>query len=304
MNLLIFLIWSSFFGCQTVPAELAEAKRLEEAGQLSQAFDLYIQLEKQYPGNSVSSNPASKALQRIYLNYAKEQEEIDPEKAIQVYQKMLERWPQDTIAVVVEKKIDKLKVEPEKKNSAPSKSSSMVEQEPGQNEDQIFCEKARDAASRIVWQQYKQQYPAGSCLEEANYFLQGTKPRDSELEEIRTLVNKCQIVLQSACQEYNLSKTTSDATACKHANRAFSNELQRLIRRKRALLADGNEDYYQKFIPKRWNSVKSGIHSACQETQDFLAEKDRLGVDLAPFTEIVSGQCNICLESFGDIEKL
>ena len=103
MNLLIFLIWTSFLGCQTVSADLAEAKRLQEEGQLSQAFDLYVKLEREYPGTSISKQSSS-GLQKIYLNYAKEQEEIDPEKAVQLYQKMLERWPSDTIAVWLRRK--------------------------------------------------------------------------------------------------------------------------------------------------------------------------------------------------------
>ena len=121
---------------------------------------------------------------------------------------------------------------------------------------------------------------------------------------MRSLVRQCQSALKGACQEYNLSKTTSDEAACQHSSRSFSNELQRLIRRKRILLADGNQDYYQKFIPKRWNSVKSGIDTACQATKDFLAEKEELGVDLTSFQEIVNDQCGICLEEFGDIESL
>lgn len=298
MNLLIFLIWTSFLGCQTVSSDLAEAKRLHEAGRLSQAFDLYAKLEKEYPGTSISKQSSS-ALQKIYLTYAKEQENADPEKAIQLYQKMLERWPRDTIAVLAEKKIEKLK----KAESAP-KGSQESSKSPNQAEEDSFCNKARKSASRIVWQQYKQQYPEGKCIEEADDFLQGAQPRDSELDEMRTLVKQCNSVLRGTCQEYNLSKTTSDATACQHSNRAFSNELQRLIRRKRTLLADGNEDYYQKFIPKRWKAVKSGIDSACQETKAFLSEKEGLGVDLASFKEIIEGKCDICLEEFGDIERL
>lgn len=304
MNLLIFLITVPFLGCQTVSSDFVEARRLEKEGQLSQAFDLYVKLEQQYPGTSISKK-SSVRLQKIYLDYAKEQEASDPAKAIQLYQKMLERWPQDTIAIEVEQKIEKLKKNklPEMKEKVDS-NQDLETKEKEKDEDALFCEKAKDSASRIVWQQYKQQYPEGKCFEAAENFLQGSQPRDSELDEMRTIAKECQSALKSACQEYNLSKTTSDATACIDANRSFSNELQRLIRRKRTLLADGNKEFYQKFIPKRWNSVKSGIASACQKTQNFILEKEGLGIDTAPFKTILEGQCDICLEDFGDIEDL
>jgi tetratricopeptide (TPR) repeat protein len=296
MNLLIVLMWSSFLACQTVSSEFAEAKKLEKEGQLSQAFDLYTQLEKEYSGTSVAKESSS-ALQRIYLNYAKAQEEKNPEKAVQLYQKMLKRWPQDTVAVLAEKKIEKLQKGVENQEKKLEKVSVSLEEV-------AFCERARGGSSRIVWQQYKQGYPEGSCLDEANEFLERAEPRESELDEMKLLVRECQKVLKAACQEYNLSKTISDRNACNHSSRSFKSERERLIRRKKVLLEEGNQEYYQNFIPKRWEAVKSGIDSSCQATMDFLNEKESLAIDLEPFNEIIKGDCGICLENFGSIEHL
>ena len=270
---------------------------MEKEGQMSQAFDLYTQLEREYPGTSVAKKSSS-ALQKIYLNYAKEQEETDSEKAVQLYQKMQLRWPQDAvIRSLVEKKIEKLQhgienqdVEVETLNLSP--------------EETEFCERARRGSSRIVWQQYKQGYPEGACLKEANEFLERAEPRDSELDEMKGLALECRNVLKAACEEYNLSKTISDKNACNHSSRSFKNEMERLIRRKKVLLQAENQEYYQNFIPKRWNSVKSGIKSSCQATMDFLNEKESLAIDLEPFNEIIKEECSICLENFGNIESL
>ena len=296
MNLLIVLTWSSFFACQTVSSEMAEARKLEKEGQLSQAFDLYAQLEKEYSGTSVAKQSSS-ALQRIYLNYAKEQEKANPEKAVQLYQKMLKRWPQGMVAVLAEKKITKLQRGVESQEENPEK----VNVSPEEIE---FCERARSGTSRIVWHQYKQEYPEGTCLDEADDFLQRAEPRESELDEMKRLVGGCQKVLKSACLEYNLSKTISDKNACNHSGRSFKSERERLIRRKKVLLEEGNQEYYQNFIPKRWEAVKSGIDTSCQATMDFLNEKESLEIDLEPFNEIIKAECGICLENFGNIENL
>ena len=297
MNLLIFLTWSSFLACQTVSSEFAEAKKLEKEGQVSQAFDLYTQMEREYPGTSVAKKSSS-ALQKIYLNYAKDQEETNSEKAVQLYQKMLLRWPQDAvIRSLVEKKIKKLQYGREDQDVEVNK----VTLSPEETE---FCERARSGSSRIVWQQYKQEYPEGACLNEANEFLERAEPRDSELDEMKGLAVECRNALKAACEEYNLSKTISDENACNHSSRSFKNEMERLLRRKKVLLQAGNQEYYQNFIPKRWNSVKSGIDSSCQTTMDFLNEKELLAIDLESFNEIIKEECSICLENFGNIESL
>ena len=263
------------------------AKKIEEQGQTAEAFDRYVEIKQKYPG-SPAAKQADRSLKRIYLRYAKAKASTEPDMAIALYKVMAKRWPNEEIGKHAKAEIETI-------------SNSKVTQEKVTHEEDRFCSKAREAQSRILWQQYKQNYPDGVCVEEAETFLAVAQPRERELEKMTELGQRCGSRLSAACAEYNLAKTTSMDNICQDSNQAFQKEFQRLRQRKEYLLAEGNQEYYENFILKRWDSVFGGLQTACSESRQYLSDKESEGINIVPLQEVLRLSCSGCIDVVEDI---
>lgn len=146
------------------------------------------------------------------------------------------------------------------------------------------CETARQSTSRVVWQQYKQAFPTGICIEEAEEFLRVVAPRQMEIDQAKSKARNAQRALVSLCKEYRLIETTSNPKACANPSQALMTEFARLQKRKSDLLSSGDaekEAYYVKWIPPRWNTLSTAESKACGELLDFVSELDSEGIDRA-----------------------
>ncbi len=284
---MIFLIF--LFACSNAVSDLSSAKQMEEEGNFVQAFDQYVQIKTSYPNTEVSVQ-ADKGLQRIYIQYAESKIKTEPDVAIAIYKKMAEIWEKEEFGVRAQKANKKI-------------STEKVEKERKVNEQTLFCNKAKAANSRVLWQQYKQNYPEGSCLKEAEQFLSSAQPRERELEEMKRLSRECKMRITSACQEYRLAKTTSYEGACQNPSKAFKMEFDRLIQRKEKLLADGNQEYYETALLTRWDAVNNSLSQVCKDSKDYLKKQVEAGIDIEPLKELTSSACSMCFEQVVDIRK-
>ena len=144
------------------------------------------------------------------------------------------------------------------------------------------CETARQSTSRVVWQQYKQAFPSGICIEEAEEFLRVVAPRQMEIDQAKSKASSAQKMLVSLCKEYRLIQTTSNPKACANPSQALMTEFARLQKRKSDLLSSGDADkeaYYAKWIPPRWNTLSTAEAKACGDLLDFVSELDSQGID-------------------------
>lgn len=144
------------------------------------------------------------------------------------------------------------------------------------------CDTARSSQSRLVWQQYKQTFPNGACLEEAEEFLRVSAPRQMELDQGKAKAVDVKKALVSLCKEYRLVQTTSNPKACDDPSRALMTEFARLQKRKADLLASGEADkleYYEKWIPPRWNKLSAAEKRACGDLVAFVDGLAAQGID-------------------------
>ena len=272
---------------------------------------------------------------------AKDLEKAEPQRALVLYQSILDRWPTSEYGELAKQKIATLTASgsSQKTTSTPQvqpiedpksldvqgeeQPDVQLEQDvqdtiqvaqqsvesPPQNKlsDQAemdACETARNSESRIVWQQYKQSFPTGVCIEEAEAFLTVVAPRQMELDRAKSQAAKVQKSLKSLCVEYRLVQTTSNPKACDDPSRALMTEFARLQKRKSDLLSSGEADkkeYYQKWIPPRWNKLSLAETNACGTLVAFVDELEAKGID----RDALESQLSIvrtCFSDQGNIE--
>ena len=291
---MVFLV--VLMGCNTPSIDLSEAVMLEQQGNDIGALDLYLKVIEENP-NSMHAQNALPSVQRIHLRTAKAMEAKDSARAEILYKRIIAQWPNSKYAVVSQRRLDNLgapsgekeisaaidaATEPvtdviEDSKNTEVKSNAIVDEA-----ELAACDAARSSESRIVWQQYKQNFPSGACVEEAEAFLKVVEPRALELEQAKQKAAGALTGLKSLCAEYRLAQTTSDDNACNNPGRALSNELARLQRRKADLLKDGDsekEAYYQKFIPPRWDKLSQGKSTACTDVVQYVSDLERQGVN-------------------------
>ena len=166
------------------------------------------------------------------------------------------------------------------------------------------CETARKSESRIVWQQYKQSFPTGVCIEEPEAFLTVVAPRQMELDRAKSQAAKVRKSLKNICVEYRLVQTTSNERACDDPSRALMTEFVRLQKRKSDLLSSGEADkkeYYEKWIPPRWNTLSQAERNACGELNEFVDELAEKGIDRDALESQLSN-VRTCFVDQGNIE--
>ena len=329
-----------FIGCRTAGTEVGRAVMLEQQGDSVAAFDIYTAVMQTYP-NSSEAKMSLRRVQRMQLKTARAMEKVDPNRAVRLYQSILERWPNteyaqiatkktalladsstttntsmvitaqketDTIATdsvtikdkgqaSIETAIDKadrtgmatnvgsvenvdndLSIEDPSGLKVTDSSSSLISDEA----EFAACETARQSKSRVVWQQYKQTFSTGVCIEEAEEFLRVVAPRQMEVDQAKSKATNAQRSLVLLCKEYRLVQTTSNPKACSNPSQALMTEFARLEKRKSDLLSSGDsdkEDYYTKWIPPRWNTLSKAEEKACEELLDFVVELDSEGID-------------------------
>jgi hypothetical protein len=235
---------------------------------------------------------------------------------VKLYQSILKKWPDSDFALIAQQKVELLQSQaPDpvppldsvaSSDSVPDKESS--EDDKGIEKDDVdegnvleietvkpkitnnlvdeaelaACETARQSESRIVWQQYKQNFPDGMCIAEAEEFFAVVPPRIVEVEEAKVKALAAQKSLRKLCVEYRLSNTTSNSKACDNPSSALMSEFDRLQRRKVDLLQGGDaekEEYYQKFVPPRWQKLTSMEKASCEGLIDYVDNLARDGVD-------------------------
>jgi hypothetical protein len=117
------------------------------------------------------------------------------------------------------------------------------------------------------------------------------------------LAKECSNALRLACTEYNLAKTTSVDEACQNPSTAFATEFSRLLQRKKTLLAEGNQEYYETFILKRWDSVQNGLTTVCSDSSLYLEELSKQGIDVEELTKTLKASCSACVTKPNDIRQ-
>lgn len=317
---MIFTLYMYFFqlwACNSPAYELGTAVTLEKQGQRAQAFDIYNDLISQYPNTEVAKQ-AEKHVQSLYLYHAKQIESTEPNKAKDLYTIMKQRWGDQDIGILATQKLAALEGAPttietiksetstETKDTQPSISDTIEADLLSKAVDSVdaqTCAGARASNSRLVWQQYKQQFPAGLCIHEAEQFLQTIEPRNTEKEQLKQLSENCNKRTTEICQNYRLFETLSTENICGNASVAIQKEMERLVRRKQKLLADNNTEYYEKFIPSRWDAIKKDVSGACADIQSFMQQSKKDGLDTEKLQESANS-CAVCFVRFGNIADL
>lgn len=166
------------------------------------------------------------------------------------------------------------------------------------------CDTARSSKSRLVWQQYKKTFPNGACLGEAEEFLRVSAPRQMELDQAKAKAADVQKALVSVCNEYRLVQTTSNPKACADPSRALMTEFARLQKRKSDLLSSGEADkqeYYDKWIPPRWNKLSAAEARACGDLVSFVDGLAAQGIDRSAIESELSA-VRTCFTDQGSID--
>ena len=328
------IFWLStllFLGCQTASTQVTEAVMLERQGDSVAAFDIYKSILSQYP-NTPEAKESLRRIQRMQLKMAKSLENTDPKRAIVLYQSMLERWPSSDYGQLAKEKLAKLSGQTpnvgedkpvtlqtttkpldnsflDNSLDEPTEKVMSLDKQVDENTivDQaeiVACDTAQKSQSRIVWQQYKNSFPNGVCIDEANDFLRTVAPRQMELDQAKAKAIVVKKALKAICNEYRLVQTTSNPNACDDPSRALMTEFARLQKRKSDLLASGEADkkeYYEKWIPPRWRKLSEAEDAACTELGVFVDELAKQGIDrLAIETEL--GAVRTCFAEQGRIE--
>ena len=293
-----------FLGCQTASTKVTEAVMLEQKGDSVAAFDIYKSILSQYP-NTPEAKTSLRRIQRMQLKMAKSLEDTDPKRALVLYQSMLDRWPSSEYGQLAKEKLAKLsgqasnvgedklqtpQTPPLPPEKVPDESTEIVASFDEQVDENTIvdqaefeaCDTAQKSQSRIVWQQYKNSFPNGVCIDEANDFLSTVAPRQMELDQAKAKAVGVKKALKAICNEYRLVQTTSNPNACDDPSRALMTEFSRLQKRKSDLLSSGEVDkkeYYEKWIPPRWRKLSEAEDTACVELGVFVDELAKQGVD-------------------------
>lgn len=295
-----------FFGCQTASTQVAEAVMLEQRGDSVAAFDIYKSILSQYP-NTPEAKTSLRRIQRMQLKMAKSLETTAPERSIALYQSMLDRWPSSEYGQLAKEKIATLSSQESLKKPTVQRTVRSDSQSIDNSEGEIAmdasspspevlidentivdqaefdaCDTAQKSQSRIVWQQYKKTFPNGVCIEEAEEFLSTVVPRQMELDQAKSMAVSVRTALKRICNEYRLVQTTSNPNACEDPSRALMTEFARLQKRKSDLLASGEVDkkeYYEKWIPPRWDKLSEAETTACAGLETFVDELASQGID-------------------------
>ena len=300
------LVWL-MLSCQTASTDLGRAVMLEQQGDTVRAFDLYAKVMIEHPSTQEAKS-ALRRVQRLHLKTAKEMERSNSERAKKLYQSMVEKWPDSDYAVFAHQKIAQLSsgvkierisnvaIEPTAEKeipetvedtpeiileaeelTVPRTTNSIVDEA-----EKSACQTARDSESRIVWQQYKQDFPDGICIADAEEFLAVVAPRILEIESAKEKALVAQKALRKLCVEYRLSNTTSNPKACDNPSSALIAEFARLQRRKVDLLKGDDSEkiaYYKKFVPPRWDKLSEVETTACADLMEYVENLVRDGVD-------------------------
>jgi len=303
-SFLISFLSLNLLGCSTASGELQVAQELEQSGDLTAAFDAYQSLRSKYPHTHVA-DLADERLLSMHFKHAKKVERENPQRAIQFYQAIEDKWKGRPEADLAKK--HRLKIQSDlglqEDNPTPveliAKDAEIVQDAMVENsEEKEMCVDARVAQSRLIWQQYLTKYPNGKCVSEAEQFLNSTPARAKEIEVARDLGKKCFARMSEICTEYRIFQTTSDENACKNPSTALSREFQRLQKRKTAVLADNNQEFYQNLILPRWETLQSNKDEGCSEIQNFLKSSTQAGIDAIPLQKAIAENCAICFEAF------
>lgn len=291
-----------FFGCQTAGTQVGRAVMLEQQGDSVAAFDIYAEVLKAHP-NTPEAKTALRRIQRMQLKTAKELESVDATRASAMYESIEVRWPNSEYAQLAAQKraslegrvpqsksvakttgdqaivqaIEEINEPSEAPAKSPAKSTPIVDEA-----ELAACDTARNSNSRVVWQQYKQTFPTGACIEEAEAFLKVVAPRQMELDQAKVKAAEAHKSLTALCKEYRLVQTTSNERACENPSESLMREFARLQKRKADLLSSGERDkieYYEKFVPTRWNTLSKAENKACQQLRDFVDELSSQGID-------------------------
>ena len=173
--------------CNPGSDTLQSAQEAEASGKLIEAVDLYTAVLDEHP-LSDSAQQADLALQRIYSNYAESLEEHDPLRAINIYDVIINRWPDSQTAQIAETQRSLLKAVENK-------------QEELENADQSACNKASETDTKEAWSSYLTEYPEGICKADAEQFLNRRPMSKDELSTLQSFVSQCQ-VHQKQCKNY------------------------------------------------------------------------------------------------------
>lgn len=314
----LYLYFFQLFACSSPSYELGKAVIMEKQGHKAQAFDIYNDIISNYPNTEIAKQ-AEKHLQSLYLYHAKQIESTEPNKAKELYTIIKKRWSDQDIGLLATQKLAMLEgtipsvpntetpITTTEQKDTPSSISDTIEADVLSKEldsvDAQTCANARASNSRLIWQQYKQQFPAGLCVQEAEKFLQTIEPRNTEKEQLKQLSQTCSKRITEICHNYRLSETLSTENSCGNSSVAIQKEMDRLVKRKHKVLADNNTDYYTKFILSRWDTIQTDVLDACTDIQAFIKQSQAENVDTEKLKESAKS-CGVCFVQFGDLDQL
>lgn len=253
--LLFLMLFTILCGCSPGSEELEAAQTAEAAGDLLAAVDLYTTVIDTYP-TSNNAQQADQALLRIYSNYAESLEKDHPVRAMNIYDVIINRWPETTSAEHASTRYRLLKTKEEKEKERLAA-------------DQEACEEAKQAASKDNWTAYIENHPNGKCLAMANHFLTRRPMSKEELSTTQAFLSQC-AVHQKQCKSY---KTRYDA----------------VIRKKRL-------DYVNRVLvpyAKREHDKAKVIIERASVYLDGLAAKN---IDVESQLEAITESCTVCTD--------
>ena len=185
--LLFLILFTILCACGPGSKELEAAQTAEAEGDLIAAVDLYTAVIDTYP-TSNNAQQADQALLRIYSNYAEFLEKDHPVRAMNIYDVIINRWPETTSAEHASTRYSLLKTKEEKEKER-------------LDADKEACEEAKQTASKDNWTAYLENYPDGNCSAMANHFITRRPMNKEELSTTQAFLSQC-AVHQKQCKSY------------------------------------------------------------------------------------------------------
>lgn len=183
----LILLSLTLEACNPGSDTLQAAQKAEGEGRLIEAVDLYTAVLDEYP-LSDSAQQADLALQRIYSNYAESLEKTDPLRAKNIYEVIIQRWPNSQSAQIAQTQHSLLQ--------ATENKDAELEQA-----DQDACNTASETNTKEAWSSYLKDHPEGVCKSDAEQFLNRRPMSKDELSTLQSFVSQCQIH-QKQCKNY------------------------------------------------------------------------------------------------------
>ena len=257
--ILLLLVLSA---CQDKPLAIDEAQNLQKNGDLVQAFIKYEEIV-QGDFDLLDKEKAKLQLQDIYASYAKKIGTVDEDLAIQLNQKIIERWKYSTSADQAQDRIDVL----EKKKEERSRHKE---------QDKKDCLEAQESKNRDFWEIYAQKHPVGVCIKEARMMLAKKVTTPEHRMQLESILTKCEDIQKKCSQYESRFMTIKGKKEIDYLTTTFSVFLEKLNERdndiQKEIVDLINQLESQNFDTQELRETAKQRCQPCITTQDNLAD--------------------------------